>query len=424
MNRSDPLAVVRAWLRAFDRRDLDSLFALTAGDLEYHRWVGVERGHAAVHGLLHRQSYGVTPRQTMRRAFRRGPVVVAELHLESRQAETGEPAGVQDAAAVFEVRGGRVASLRPCSDLGVALRAAGLSESDLVAGEHHGVPQVVAVLGATGGQGAPVARRLLGAGHRVRAVARRPERAPAGCEPFAADLLDPGALDRAYAGADAAVVQLPLVFDERALVMAERVAEALRRSDVRRVVVNPGGPLPSRPIGLPYVDARVELVRALDGAAVVEPFAAYMENLAASWSAPLVREGVLAYPLPAERPMPWLALADVAERIGAALADGEVGRIPLCGPWPLTGAQVADALARAVGRPVRWQTVEPAEYGDMLRPHLGDEAADGIAGMYAAMSGAPAPMPDPARLRVGSTDLESWARAREWTASPGLAGVR
>jgi uncharacterized protein YbjT (DUF2867 family) len=366
----------------------------------------------------------VTPRQTMRRAFRRGPVVVAELHLEGRFAETGEPAGVQDAAAVFEVRDGRVARLRPCPDLSTALRAAGLTERDVVAGEDRGAPLAVAVLGASGGQGAPVARRLLRDGHRVRAVVRRPERAPAGCEPYAADLTDAAALDRAFAGADAVVAHLPLVFGQRALVMAERVAGAVRRADVPRVVIGTGGPLPPGPIGVPYVDARAELVRALEGAAVVEPYAAYMENLSAPWSAPLVREGVLAYPLPAEHPVPWLALADVAERIAAALAGGETGRIPLTGPWPLTGPQAAEALARAIGRPVRWRSVEPAEYGDMLRPHLGDEAADGIAGMYAALAAGPAPAPDPARLRVGSTDLESWARAQPWTRVPSPAAAR
>ena len=424
MNRSDSLPVVRSWLRAFDQRDLDHLFALTARDLEYHRWLGVEHGHDALRGLLHRHSYGVTLRQTMRRGFRRGPVVVAELHLESRFAETGEPAGVQDAAAVFEVRDGRVASIRPCPDLVTALRAAGLSERDVVDLPDPPAPLVVAVLGASGGQGAPVARRLLREGHRVRAVARRPERGPAGCKPVAADLTDAVALESACAGADAVVIHLPLVFGDRALVMAERVAAAVRRADVPRVVISTGGPLPPGPIGMPYVDARVELVRALDGAAVVEPFGAYMENLAAPWSAPLVREGVLAYPLPAERPMPWLALADVAERIAAALADGETGRIPMAGPWPLTGEQAAEALGRGAGRPVHWRSLEPAEYGDLLRPHLGDEAADGVADMYAALAAGPAPAPDPARLRVGSSDLESWARAQHWTAARAREAVR
>src|SRR3954447_3352091 len=187
------------------------------------------------------------------------------------------------------------------------------------------IPHLVAVHGATGIQGAAVARRLLRDGHRVRAVARRPDGAP-GCEPFAADLLPADALSSAYSGVDAVVVQLPLVFDDSALRQAECVAQALWRSGVRRVVVNAGGPVAPAAVGMPYIDARVALLAALDGGpfavTVIEPIAPYMENFCTPWSAALLRDGVLAYPLPADVPIPWLALDDVADAIAAALASG------------------------------------------------------------------------------------------------------
>ena len=277
-------------------------------------------------------------------------------------------------------------------------------------------PLVVALHGATGTQGTPVARRLLRDGYRVRAVVRHPERAD-GCEPYAADLARAGDLARAYAGADVVVVQLPLVFDETAIVQAEQVADALQRSGVRRVVASLGGPTPPGPVGIPYLDARTMLVQALEAgpfaAAIVEPLTPYMDNLGAPWSAPLVRDGVLAYPLPAEAPVPWVALDDVADRIVAAVTDDEQGRLPICGPEPLTGEQTAAALARALARPVRWKTVGAAEYGEMMRPHTGDEVAAGVAGLYAALAQSPRPpAPDPALVHVGRTDLESWARGR------------
>lgn len=77
-------------------------------------------------------------------------------------------------------------------------------------------PTVVAVHGATGTQGAPIVRRLLGDGHHVRAIARSPDGLPAECEPFPADPLTIDQLTRAYVRADAVVVQLPLTFDDRA----------------------------------------------------------------------------------------------------------------------------------------------------------------------------------------------------------------
>jgi uncharacterized protein YbjT (DUF2867 family) len=61
--------------------------------------------------------------------------------------------------------------------------------------------KTIAVHGATGSQGAPVAALLSAAGHRVRPLSRA----------TGADLLELASLEAAYAGADAVVLQLPLV---------------------------------------------------------------------------------------------------------------------------------------------------------------------------------------------------------------------
>ncbi len=283
-------------------------------------------------------------------------------------------------------------------------------------------PLLIAVHGATGVQGAAVARRLLHDGHYVRAVARRPARSlgmPMGCDPFSADVADVDALARAYAGADAVYVQLPLVFDEIAIVQAERVAEALRREEVRRVVFNAGGPLPAEPVGLPYLDARVALARALkegrSTATLLGPAGPYMENLAAPWSAPLVSDGVIAHPLPAELPLPWVALADLAEHVAAAVRGPGHQRRLIGGPRALTGHEAADALSVALARPVRWETIEPAEYEEMLRPHLGDHAAEGLSRNYGALAaGLPLAEPEPVDLRCGRTGLGAWASTQVW----------
>lgn len=127
-----PVAVVQAWMSAFDRRDTDELFALTSPDLEYARWVGIEYGHNAIRGFLRRQSYGVALKATALRMFSRGGIVVVESHLEGRYLETGEPAGEQDAGAVFVVRKGRVVRFAPHPDLESAFRDSGLNEDDEV----------------------------------------------------------------------------------------------------------------------------------------------------------------------------------------------------------------------------------------------------------------------------------------------------
>ncbi|WP_189892503.1 NmrA family NAD(P)-binding protein [Streptomyces xantholiticus] len=281
----------------------------------------------------------------------------------------------------------------------------------------------VVVHGATGIQGAPVVRKLLAAGHRVRAAVRNTSASGLhpNAEPVFADFSAPESLAEAYAGADAVVVQLPLVFAAHAVLHAEAVLSALKSSGVPRVVFNTGGVVATEPVGVPFVDARVLLAAELPGtvevATVIAPALTYMENLAAPWSAPRVVSGEIAYPLPAELPVPWVALDD----LGAAIAELSTAPAPpmlqiVSGPQVLTGEQVATELAAALGREVRWSTIDPGEYEQMLAPRLGAEAAAGIAAAYTPppQDAPPAPAPDPAVVKVGTTTLRDWAMRQSW----------
>jgi uncharacterized protein YbjT (DUF2867 family) len=272
----------------------------------------------------------------------------------------------------------------------------------------------VVLHGATGTQGRALLHGLLTAGHHVRAVARRPSPSAAGraVQPVAADLLDLDALTAAYAGADAVVIQLPINFDDDAPRQAETVLAALAKAGVRRAVFNTAGGLPpATPIGVPFVDARVRLAAGLpdvvEHASVIGPAGPYLENIIAPWSRPLIRDrGELRYPIPAEAPIPWSAAADLA----TAIAELTVAAAPapariVAGPALLTGPELAAVVTPAAGRPVRWHTIDPAEYARMLTPHLGAAAAEGIASVYTA----PAPAPDPALVTRGETTAAAWA---------------
>ncbi|MET8775600.1 NAD(P)H-binding protein [Nocardia sp. NPDC004654] len=280
----------------------------------------------------------------------------------------------------------------------------------------------VTVHGATGTQGAAIVRGLLAAGHRVRGVVRTsPGVLPPDTEPVQADLLEPDSLAAAYTGADAVIVQLPLVFTDLAVRQAEAVLAGLRKAGVERVVFNTGTVLPPAPIGVPFVDARVllsaELTRGVEAATVVAPARQYMENLVAPWSAPLVRAGELAYPLPRELPVPWVALDD----LGSTVADLISATTPpplriVAGPQALTGDEVAAELSAVLGHAVRWNSISPNAYREMLTPHLGAEAAEGIAAVYTPPPpGAPTPPePDPSVLETGATELRDWAARQDW----------
>jgi uncharacterized protein YbjT (DUF2867 family) len=140
-----------------------------------------------------------------------------------------------------------------------------------------------------------------------------------------------------------------------------------------------------------------------------------MENLSAPWSAPLVSDGVIAHPLPAELPLPWVALADLAEHVAAAVRGPGQQRGLISGPRALTGDEAADALSVALARPVRWETIEPAEHEEMMRPHLGDHAAEALSRHFDVLAaGLTLAEPDPVDLRCGRTGLGAWASSQVW----------
>jgi nucleoside-diphosphate-sugar epimerase len=256
-----------------------------------------------------------------------------------------------------------------------------------------------------GSQGSPVASLLTAAGHDVRPATRA----------SGADLLDAASLAAPYDGGDAVVLQLPLVYDERALEMAANAARAAERAGVAHLVINASGPVPPEPIGVPFIDAR-HIAASADVPLVtlLQP-TTYMDNLLAPWSAGAVLdEGVARYPMPADAPLYWVATSDVAQAVLRAIESGVAGWFALPGPTA-TGHEAAAALGRGLGRPVRWETISPEAFGDLMRPFAGDHAADGTAAVYRMLASQPPgpPLdPGPAREALGwaPRDIETWAR--------------
>jgi uncharacterized protein YbjT (DUF2867 family) len=270
-------------------------------------------------------------------------------------------------------------------------------------------PKTIAVHGATGSQGAPVARRLAARGHTVRPLSRA----------SSTDLFDRASLECAYARADAVVLQLPLIYDERVLQIADNAARAVEAAGVAQLVINASAPLPATPIGVPFLDARHRAAAADVACVTVLQPTTYLENLSAPWSAQrVVTQGVVAYPVPGDAPMAWLATADMARAVERAIDDEVTGWFALPGPVA-TGNEVAGAIGAALGRAVIWHAITPDAYAELLRPQLGDHAADGTAEIYRMRAAAPpAPLPDPgpARDALGwaPRDAGTWARQTPW----------
>ncbi|WP_084965926.1 SDR family oxidoreductase [Thermoactinospora rubra] len=245
------------------------------------------------------------------------------------------------------------------------------------------------VIGAGGQQGGAVARHLAGQGHAVRGLSRTAGRIPQGVEPFTADLGDLSALKAAFTGVTHVSVTLPMVYDAPLVDSYVRhLVDAALANDVERLVFNTTTRYPAGGTGLAAWETRRAAARAFleSGvpAVVLRP-SVYLDNLLGPWTwGPLVREGVLRYPLPAGLPVAWANHADLAAATAAALtAPGVEGSVVDLGASPpMTGAELAPLFGEALGREVGYETLDPEEFEAGLAGVLGAGTARTVADTY------------------------------------------
>jgi uncharacterized protein YbjT (DUF2867 family) len=220
---------------------------------------------------------------------------------------------------------------------------------------------MITVLGASGRTGGEVARRLVAAGERVRAVGRSAERlagAP-GAEPFAGDAGDAGFLTEAFTGADAAYVMFP--YDPTATGypaeqrrLGEAVVRAVRAAGVGRVVVlsSIGADVPAGTGFVAALHEQEQRLSTLDAVLVLRP-GSYYENFGDALE--MVRAaGVIADAVDPDVAVPMVSVRDVA----AAAADALLARDwtgtevrELHGPRDLTYAEATAILGARIGHP-------------------------------------------------------------------------
>lgn len=289
----------------------------------------------------------------------------------------------------------------------------------------------VLVYGATGSQGGPVAAQLLAAGHEVRVLTRHPERAEAlqraGAEVVVGEMGDAESLRRASRGVDAVSLLVPFFTEAPSdgEVFGRNAVDAARDAGVKLLVWNASGQIPPERVGNPGFDLRLDVLEHLQRSGVpyvvLQP-TAYMENFLGPWTlAELAEHDTFAYPTPAEVEMQWIATADVAASVVAAVARPEVANLSLevAGPERLSGDGVAARFSRALGRPIRFRAMSPEEFGEKLDavfPGMGGAAAQGYKVAYdhperfsshVDVGAAQAALP------VSLTPLETWVRQHE-----------
>jgi uncharacterized protein YbjT (DUF2867 family) len=269
--------------------------------------------------------------------------------------------------------------------------------------------KIITIFGATGAQGGGLARSILAdrdGPFAVRAVTRdvnsEPARAlaAAGAEVVAANLDDSAAVARAFAGAYGAycVTFFWAHFSpERELAEARLMAQAARAAGLQHVIWStledtrrwmqlddPRMPTLMGRYKVPHFDAKGEADQYFRDAGVPTTFlltSFYWDNLIFFGSGPKpAADGKLDFVLPmGQAKLPGIAAEDIGRcahgvfRRGAELVGKTVG---IAGEH-LTGAEMAAALTRALGRDVRHLDVPPEVYRG-----FGFPGADDLGNMF------------------------------------------
>ncbi|MBJ6363010.1 SDR family oxidoreductase [Paenibacillus sp. GCM10012307] len=247
----------------------------------------------------------------------------------------------------------------------------------------------IVVLGAGGVQGGAVAERLLSEGYAVRTIvrteAKSQELRERGINAIAGDLGQADSLREVFAGAEKAVVLLPVEFDRNKItVYINHIVEAAKAAELKLLVVNTGLRLSRDESDSEAIELKRELVQAvrLSGipSVVLEP-TLYYEN----FLIPGVLNGdTLAYPVPEDRPIAWISIDETAAYTVEALKRPELAgtHIKLGGPEALTGKEIAERFSQALGKDIKFFSLPVPAFEGAIAPLLGDHNAAGLAGLY------------------------------------------
>ncbi|MFI9272684.1 SDR family oxidoreductase [Kitasatospora sp. NPDC052896] len=257
---------------------------------------------------------------------------------------------------------------------------------------------MIVVTGATGNVGRPLTRALAEAGRQVTAVSRHPAAVPDGVRHLAADLAEPAGLEPALAGATALFLLLSGDLHAAGASPADIIGQAAARG-VRRVVLLSTQGVATRPFGATRIAMRaLEDVLRESGLewAILRP-GGFASN--ALWWAQSVRaRRVVAAPF-GDVGVPIIDPADIAEVAAACLLDDRHtgGVYELTGPEVITPRQQAEAIAAALGAPVRFHDLTRDEAKAAMTQSMPAELADDTLDILGS--------PSPAELRV-SPDVQ------------------
>ncbi len=269
--------------------------------------------------------------------------------------------------------------------------------------------KIIAVVGATGAQGGGLARAILNDGDSpiaVRALTRNASSdkaqalAALGAEVVEADVDDGDSLKRAFADAYGAFC-VTFYWDhfspEKELAQARAMAEAVSENDLQHVIWSTledtrqwvpldddRMPTLMEKYKVPHFDSKGESNALFTELGVPTTFllaSFYWENLIYFGQGPKPGpDGVLAITFPmGDKKLPGMAAEDIGKCAYGIFKKGRefVGKTIGVAGEHLTGAQMAAALSRALGREIQYNAVSPEVYRG-----FGFPGADDLGNMF------------------------------------------
>lgn len=269
--------------------------------------------------------------------------------------------------------------------------------------------KIIAVVGATGAQGGALMRAILadkGGPFTPRALTRNPDGdkaralAAEGAEVVAADLDDPATLGPAFAGAYGAFCITNFwehLSPERELVQATNQARAAKAAALQHVIwstledtrkwiplTDDRMPTLGGKYKVPHFDAKGEADQVFRDLGVPTTFlltSFYWENFIHFGAGPQrMPDGTLAITMPMDdKKLPGIAVDDIGKCAYAIFKRGRefIGKTVAIAGQHLSGAEMAAALSRALGREVRYNAITADAYRG-----LGFPGADDMGNMF------------------------------------------
>lgn len=248
----------------------------------------------------------------------------------------------------------------------------------------------------------------------------------AGATPVLANLSDADKMMEVTKGIDAIAFMIPVSLPNPldGLQYAKNVIDAAKENDVKKIVWNVSGWLVPQKIGIPGEDVKLDIRDYLINSGldyvIIQP-SIYMENMMGPFCAPFIKnEKKLAYPIPEIMPIGWIASRDVSAFVVEAIYNENLkaDSFQISGLENLKGNDLAEQFSNGVDEKILYYTQPAKEFGDILKPWVGEEGAAGVASYYEGLQNStvfpPKFYPNMKevleKLPVKMTSLAQWAK--------------